>query len=82
MATVAHESGHMVTFLAMPERQWLYVNERAHEFGLSAERYVSLALSYFDGLPDSTRLTFLVANNPVPIPEDADDGRPGAAEAE
>lgn len=77
MATVAHESGHLVTFLAMPERQWFYVNEVAHELGVSAEQYVSLALSYFDRLPGQVRQQFVVANSPLPVLEDldGDDGR-------
>ena len=79
MATVANDSGHLVTFLALPEKQWLYVNERAHECGVSAERYVSLALSYFDTLPDSLRYNFVMLNYPTPVPEDGD-GRPDATD--
>ena len=68
MATVAHDSGHLVTFLALPERQWVYINQLAHELGLSAEQYVSLAIQYFERVPEPSRVAHVMAN--VPLPSD------------
>lgn len=73
MATVAHDSGHLVTFLALPERQWLYINSLAHELGVSAEQYVGLALSYFERVPEPTRLGYVMSHTDLPSERTADD---------